>query len=72
MKQLKQFEVRLTCEFIRTLAGYVTVYADNETEARSAIAKTVTAEWLDQHFIGEGGYGDVKVVEVTEVANENQ
>lgn len=72
MKQLKQFEVRMTCEFIRTLAGYVTVYAENEAEARSAIGIVATPEWLDQHFIGDGGYGDVKVVEVTEVANENE
>jgi hypothetical protein len=69
MKQLKQFEVRLTCEFIRTLAGHVTVYADNETEARSAMAKTVTAVWRDQHFIGEGSPGDVQIAEVTEVAS---
>lgn len=69
MKQLKQFEVRMTCEFIRTLAGYVTVYAENEADARSKIEIIATPEWLDLHFIGEGSPGDVRVVEVTQVAD---
>jgi hypothetical protein len=67
---MKKFEVRLTCEFIRTLAGYVTVYAENEADAKSAIGIVPTPEWLDQHFIGEGDYGAVKVVEVTEIPKE--
>jgi hypothetical protein len=66
---MKQFEVRVTCEFIRTLAGHVTVYAKNEADARSVIGNVATAEWLDQHFIGEGSTGYVQIAEVTEVAS---
>lgn len=69
---MKKFEIRATCEFQRTLSGYVTIYAEDENDARSKFGIIGTAEWMDQHFIGEGYPCDVRIEEVQEMQGESK